>query len=120
VERVLRPRVVRAAVDRRRGLFLRAPVDALLVLSLLLACLLFANGLFRVVVAATHRLPGRRWAIAAGLVDVVLGGMIWLDWPAAAFWVIGLFVGISLVVRGTHWVALGAALRSLPRAEPAR
>lgn len=102
------------------ALFLRAPVGALLVMTLLLACLLFVNGIFRVAIAATHRFTGRGWMLASGVIDVILGFMIWLDWPAAAFWVIGLFVGISLVVRGGNWIALGAALRSLPRPEPGR
>jgi len=97
------------------ALFLRAPVDALLVLTLLLACWLLVGGVFRVVVGLTHRFEGRGWMLVAGVVDVILGGMIWLDWPAAAFWVIGLFVGISLIFRGSNWIALGSALRALPR-----
>jgi uncharacterized membrane protein HdeD (DUF308 family) len=75
-----------------------------------------ANGVFRVVIALTHRFAGRGWMLAAGVVDVILGVPIWLEWPAAAFWVIGLFVGISLVVRGGNWIGLGMALRALPQA----
>jgi len=31
------------------------------------------------------------------------------------FWFVILFVGINLVFRGFYWIALGLALRSLPR-----
>ena len=41
--------------------------------------------------------------------------MIWQEWPASALWVIGLFVGINLLFRGLDWIALGLALRALPR-----
>jgi hypothetical protein len=33
--------------------------------------------------------------------------------------VIGLFVGINLIFCGFNWIALGPALRSLPRPETA-
>ncbi len=45
--------------------------------------------------------------------------MIWQEWPASALWVIGLFVGINLLFRGFNWIALGLALRSLPRPQTA-
>ena len=41
--------------------------------------------------------------------------MIWHDLPASGLWVIGLFVGINLVFRGINWIALGLALRRIPR-----
>jgi uncharacterized membrane protein HdeD (DUF308 family) len=51
----------------------------------------------------------------SGIIDVILGVMIWLGWPASALWVIGLFLGISLLFRGFNWIGLGLALRTLPR-----
>ena len=45
---------------------------------------------------------------------VILGVMIWQEWPASSFWVIGLFLGINLVFRGFTWIGLGLALRTLP------
>jgi uncharacterized membrane protein HdeD (DUF308 family) len=46
---------------------------------------------------------------------VILGVMIWLQWPASALWVIGLFLGISLIFRGTDWIGVGLAVRALRR-----
>lgn len=99
-------------------LFLRAPVDALLALTLLLACLLMVGGIFKVVAALTYRFGAWGWPLVSGVIDVILGVMIWLEWPASALWVIGLFVGISFVFRGFNWIGLGVALRALPRSEP--
>ena len=96
-------------------LFLRAPVDALLALTLLLACLLLVGGIFKIVAALSYRFGAWGWSLASGIIDVVLGVMIWQEWPASALWVIGLFLGISLVFRGINWIGLGLALRAIPR-----
>jgi uncharacterized membrane protein HdeD (DUF308 family) len=96
-------------------LFLRAPVGALAALTLLLACFLMVGGIFKIVTAVSYRFAAWGWALASGIIDVILGVMIWREWPASALWVIGLFVGINLVFRGFNWIALGLALRSLPR-----
>ena len=92
-------------------LFLKAPVDAVLALTLLLACLLMVGGIFKIVGALSYRFEGWGWPLVSGVIDLSLGVLIWLDWPAAGLWVIGLFVGISLVFRGFNWIGLGMALR---------
>ena len=97
-------------------LFLRAPVDAVLALTLLLACLLMVGGIFKIVAALSYRFGAWGWPLVSGVIDLILGVMIWLAWPESALWVIGLFVGISLVFRGFNWIGLGLALRTLPRA----
>lgn len=97
------------------ALFLRAPVDALLALTMLLSCLLMVGGIFKIVAALGYRFAAWAWPLASGIIDVVLGVMIWREWPASALWVVGLFLGISLVFRGFNWIGLGLALRSLPR-----
>lgn len=96
-------------------LFLQAPLGAMLALTLLLACLLMVGGVFKIVAALSYRFAAWGWPLASGIIDLVLGVMIWTEWPASALWVIGLFVGISLVFRGFNWIGLGLALRSLPR-----
>jgi uncharacterized membrane protein HdeD (DUF308 family) len=101
-------------------LFLAAPVDALFTLTLLLAVLLLVGGIFNIVSAVSYRFSGWGLVLLSGIIDVVLGVMIWQAWPTAAFWVIGLFVGITLIFRGINWLVLGLGLRSLPRSEPAR
>ena len=100
-------------------LFLRAPAGALAALTLLLACFLMVGGTFKIVAAAVYRFAAWGWSLAGGIIDVILGVMIWQEWPASALWVIGLFVGINLLFRGLNWIALGMALHSLPRPEPA-
>jgi uncharacterized membrane protein HdeD (DUF308 family) len=96
-------------------LFLRAPLNALAALTLLVACFLMVGGVFKIVTAVSYRFAAWGWSLASGIIDVVLGVMIWQEWPASALWVIGLFVGINLLFRGINWIAIGLALRALPR-----
>jgi len=96
-------------------MFLRAPLDALLALTLLVACFLMVGGIFKIVAALSYRFGAWGWPMASGIIDVILGVMIWQEWPASALWVIGLFLGIHLVFRGINWIAVGLALRSTPR-----
>src|SRR6516225_8172068 len=91
-------------------LFLRAPLNALLALTLLLACFLMVGGIFKVVAALAYRFGAWGWALAGGIIDLILGVLIWQEWPESALWVIGMFLGINLVFRGVNWIALGLAL----------
>jgi uncharacterized membrane protein HdeD (DUF308 family) len=97
-------------------LFIRAPVGAMLALTLLLACLLMVGGLFRIIAALTYRFSSWGWPLASGIIDVILGVRIWMQWPASALWVMGLFLGISLVFHGADWIGVGLAARALRRA----
>ena len=100
-------------------LFLRAPAGALAALTLLFACYLMVGGMFKIVAAVSYRFAAWGWSLAGGIIDMILCQIIWQEWPAPALWVIGLFVGINLLFRGFNWIALGLALRSLPRPQTA-
>lgn len=96
------------------GLFLMAPVGAMLALTMLLAALLVVSGLFKIIAALNYRFTGWGWPLASGVIDLMLGILIWQQMPEAALSIIGLFVGISLLFRGMNWIGLGLAVRSLP------
>jgi uncharacterized membrane protein HdeD (DUF308 family) len=62
------------------------------------------------------RLPAtykRGWFLLDGLVGVLLGVLIWADWPSDASWMIGLFVGVRLVFAGWTMIMLALASRRL-------
>jgi uncharacterized membrane protein HdeD (DUF308 family) len=94
-------------------LFLRDPGDALLAMTLLLACVLMVGGLFRIIGSLMFRLPHWGWTLTGGIINLVLGIMIWQQWPEAALWVIGLFVGIDLMFTGWTWVMLALSLKNV-------
>ncbi len=100
-------------------LMLANPGASALALTLLLAAFFFVGGLFRIILAFSNHFPNRNWALFSGVVNILLGVLIWLQWPASAFWVIGLFIGIDLLITGWWFVALGTAARRLTAAHPA-
>jgi uncharacterized membrane protein HdeD (DUF308 family) len=93
-------------------LMLQSPVRGALVLTLLLATYFIIAGIFRIVAALTLRLPNWGWTVANGLVTLALGVMVWSGWPMSALWVLGLFIGISLIFSGWARVMLALALHS--------
>jgi uncharacterized membrane protein HdeD (DUF308 family) len=88
------------------------PLKGALALTLILAVFLLVEGIFKIITAfrvRDHR--GWGWLLASGIVSVVLGVMIWAQWPASGLWVIGLLVGIQLLFTGWSLVMLALVAR---------
>jgi uncharacterized membrane protein HdeD (DUF308 family) len=94
-------------------LFLRDPGDVLVAMTLLLACVLMVGGLFRIIGSLMYQFPHWGWTLAGGALNLVLGILIWQQWPVSGLWVIGLFVGIDLIFTGWTWVMLALAVKNL-------
>jgi uncharacterized membrane protein HdeD (DUF308 family) len=94
------------------GLFIIGnPGSSAFALTLLLAYFFIIGGIFRIVMAAPEHLPGRGWAIFSGIIDILLGILIRVHWPWSAFWVIGLFIAVDLLLTGLWFIALGLGAR---------
>ncbi|APW61758.1 HdeD family acid-resistance protein [Paludisphaera borealis] len=94
-------------------LMLNRPIEALEAMTLLVACGLMVGGLFRAIGSISYQFPQWGWVFVGGLIELALGIMIWMQWPAASLWVIGLFVGIDMIFSGWTWIMLGLRLRHL-------
>jgi uncharacterized membrane protein HdeD (DUF308 family) len=97
-------------------LFFRNPATADLALTVLIATFLMVGGIFKIIASMSYRFASWGWPLISGIIDLILGVMIWQEWPASSFVVIGLFLGINLIFRGFNWIGLGFALRSMPPA----
>jgi uncharacterized membrane protein HdeD (DUF308 family) len=103
-----------AALYLFAGVFmLEDPVRAAAVITLVLAAAFFVGGLLRIIVAVVERFHAWPWVLFNGVVDLVLGVLIWQGWPESSWWVIGLFVGIDLLLHGWSWVFLGLTVRTM-------
>jgi uncharacterized membrane protein HdeD (DUF308 family) len=87
------------------------PEGAAVRLTLLIALFLIVSGIFRIVFAISERFTGWGWVLLNGGVTLLLGMMIYKQWPSSSLWVIGLFIGIDLIFNGWAWIMLSMALR---------
>lgn len=90
------------------------PAASAVALTLLIALFLMFGGLFRIVVALCVRFHNWVWLLLHGVVNLLLGLLIWRQWPVSGLWVIGLFIGIDLLLNGWSLVMLGLAARKIP------
>src|SRR5215472_8447572 len=94
-------------------LLVQRPVAAAAFFTLMLAAAFFVGGLFRIIVALSERFYGWGWVLLNGVVTLILGILIWREWPEAAFWAIGLFVGIDMVFAGWSLVITALSIRNV-------
>ncbi len=81
-------------------------------LTLVLGIFLLAEGIADVVAYfATRKSGSSPWMLLDGIITLVLGFMIWNRWPSGSLWVIGTFVGISMVMTGTTRLMMALAVR---------
>jgi uncharacterized membrane protein HdeD (DUF308 family) len=93
------------------------PVNTAIQLTLIIAIFLIISGIFRIVFAMMERFSGWGWVALNGTVTLMLGMMIYKQWPASGLWAIGLYVGIDLIFNGWAWIMLALGLGRLPAAE---
>jgi uncharacterized membrane protein HdeD (DUF308 family) len=109
-----------AALYLLGGFFmLEEPIRAAAVLTLVLAAAFIVGGMLRVIIAIAVQFHGWPWVLLNGVIDLILGVMIWSSWPGTSLWVLGLFVGIDLLVHGWSCVILALAVRAHNIARPA-
>lgn len=91
------------------------PLAGMEVLTLFVAGYFLVLGAFRSIGALSTRHPGWGWGFLSGAASLLLGVLVWNQWPQSSFWVIGLFVSIDMVFAGLNYVMLSIlARRGLP------
>jgi uncharacterized membrane protein HdeD (DUF308 family) len=88
------------------------PVGASVALTLVIAAALVTIGVFRIIMAFQLK-PARGWwwPLLAGIASLVLGGLIFAEWPVTGLWVIGLFVAIEMIFHGWSYVTIALAAK---------
>jgi uncharacterized membrane protein HdeD (DUF308 family) len=96
------------------ALLLARPVSGALSITLVLVVFFIIEGIASIMFALDHKreLSGRwGWMLVSGIVDLILGAMIFAGLPSTASWAIGLLVGINMVFGGTALVAMAVHAR---------
>lgn len=86
---------------------------AVLGLTLAFGILFIAEGIYTIIMAFVHRAGHRAtWLVVLnGVITLILGIMVLNRWPFSALWLIGLYVGISLLLTGVSLLVAALAAR---------
>lgn len=97
------------------------PIEAAVALTFVLGVAFIAVGILRLIMAFQHRgARGWIWALVGGIVSVLLGTVIILQWPVSGLWIIGLFIAIELIVNGWTYIFLAIAARRAGKGQAPR
>ena len=82
--------------------------------TLLLALLLIMQGMVQVSLSSELQPKlSKGWMFASGVAGVGVGVLIWSQWPSGSLWLVGLFIGIHLLLRGWSIITLSLSRRLL-------
>ena len=94
------------------GYFLTHLIMGQATLTLLLSGVILAEGVLELVGYFRLRgVGGASWLLINGVITILLGGLIWLQWPSSTVWAIGMLVGVNLLATGMSRLMMGLAAR---------
>jgi uncharacterized membrane protein HdeD (DUF308 family) len=101
-----------AAVEAVLGFAIMVhPLHRVVSLIALVAILLMVGGLARLARSLAARSRGRAWTVLTGGIAVLLGISVWIGWPVAGWWFVGLCIAVDFIGHGVSWSALALAER---------
>ncbi len=94
--------------------FLTHPLLSVGTLTLVLAGIILAEGVFEIIAYFKTRSSGASvWLLINGLITLLLGGLIWFHWPSSSVWAIGTLLGVNLLMTGITRLMFGLAARKV-------
>lgn len=87
------------------------PVILATAFTVLLALFFLIVGIFRIYSSIVFRFTEWGWALVGGIISLILGVLILIQWPESAAWVFGLFIGVELIYTGWLFILAGFVLR---------
>jgi len=106
---------IMGALTAVAGIYLfNQPLAGLASITLLLAAYFVATGISELISAFQVR-PAAGWGLMllTGIVTLLLGIMIWKQFPLSGAWAVGVLFGIKLVVGGGSLIVIGRGVRGL-------
>jgi uncharacterized membrane protein HdeD (DUF308 family) len=93
------------------------PLLASGVLTIVLVAYFIGDGVSEIVAGVQRRsVSGRGWLLFGGIVSILLGCMMWAQFPLSGAWAMGALLGIKLFLTGLIIATGGSALRSMAKA----
>lgn len=101
-------------------LLISEPLLASGVVTIMLAIYFIADGAFELIAAFERRpLYGWGWLLFGGVVSLLLGFIIWAQFPLSGIWAMGILVGIKLFMIGLIMITSAAVVGELSSGRPA-
>jgi membrane protein HdeD len=93
------------------------PLFGLAFLTLLLVGYFVVEGVWKIVVSFRYKpATGWKWLMTSGVLSLILGLLIWSQWPVSGMRAVGVLVGVNLLGTGLALVTLASTLnKSLGR-----
>jgi len=83
-------------------------------LTLLLAIYFLVDGVCEIIAAFKIKPDqGWGWMLFNGVIALLLGIMIWRQWPVSGAWAIGVLVGVHILITGWTMIILGTGARRI-------
>jgi uncharacterized membrane protein HdeD (DUF308 family) len=102
------PNLIHGFIATLGGVALMAhPFYGLAALSLVLAIFFAVGGTWKIFSSFSYRpVPGWIALLMSGALDLILGILIWQQWPVSGLWAVGILIGVNLLSTGIAFVAL--------------
>jgi uncharacterized membrane protein HdeD (DUF308 family) len=101
------------------GYLILHPLAGVASLTLILASLFLIEGILDIILFFQMRsLGGSGLVLLDGIITLLLGAMIYAQWPSSSAWAIGLLVGVSMIISGVTRVMLSLAVRKAASSGP--
>jgi uncharacterized membrane protein HdeD (DUF308 family) len=90
------------------------PIVGLVTMTMLLATYFLVDGVSEIIAAFRIKPDqGWGWVFVNGIIAIMLGFMLWRQWPISGAWAIGLLVGIHILITGWSMIILGVGARRI-------
>ena len=99
------------------GIILIDPTASAISFTLLIAWFLILIGIMRIIIAFQVKDGLKVWGLIffSGLLSVMLGVMIYQQWPWSGLWVIGFLVSIELAIQGMSAIFLSREIQKIQK-----
>lgn len=94
------------------------PLFGLSFLTLMMAMFFLFEGTWKVLMSFSLK-PAAGWGqvLFSGIISLLLGGLIWAEWPLSGLWAVGTLLGVDLLLTGFFLINVGS-LPGMPGMDP--
>ena len=96
------------------GYMIMQPEAGSQVLAMVLVFYLFADGITSLIIAV--KLPpaaGGAWVMFGAVASLIIGILLWRQWPASGELAVGVLIGIKLILDGATLIGVGSVAKAV-------